>query len=498
MTTPFHGRATVEKYISSWKALSYSYSLTEDAKKGHVYATFSKPTPAQPVPQAVAHLTFALNRTGERIFTYRVENERHLRRLKDKICFNEVILDQVIQNKLKWTPKFDVHDDFTQMRCPDLVPQDLTTMLLEHFISADKDAKGLDYSAFKTVLESNGLNLAEDEMQTLFANADSGCDGRIEYRQFVPLVVDLGIRHDLKDHATNNSVEYEQFLSICKVELAPIVGMMQQIFLAADYRPPGKSNVTAEPTLSPKMFARCIHAPVLGFSPEEIKIMTLLARKDKDGNILYANYEQLLSDVKYRVYRAQQIATGPNAHIRDHLLDLIKREDGRSIMNRLRCSSRLMMSAFQLYSVMGDAIQGDDGTLKGQADEFATRAAKHLSTIFGAEYLRVKAQVVQEIATGKEFQGKSKRTIEQSMAQYFEQHDKEGCGVIPREEFYECLKQQSVLQLSTADIRQLVNIADGDATGSIDYEEFVAVLYTHLLRMAREAVIFNKLRPVHT
>ena len=71
----------------------------------------------------------------------------------------------------------------------------------------------------------------------------------------------------------------------------------------------------------------------------------------------------------------------------------------------------------------------------------------------------------------KKLEAAGKRKEEEFIKDFFREFDKDGNGVIDREEFRAVMKQQGA-EVTDKELTQLMKMADIDGNGKIDYEEF--------------------------
>lgn len=524
------GRKGVETLIQSWTGLSYTYSLKPGCNENEYCAIFSKPTPKEPCPKAVVHATFYLEK--DQVQRYRIENERHVYDLSHDIVFNEAILDRVIRNKLKWTQSYDLHDEFTRTRIPepvaeaevsektkadeghvdpmeDLEPKtatDVENSLIQQFIEADKTNKGyLTYDEFRDLLLAARLSITEKDIKVLFDQADENQDGYIEYREFVPVAVELvhGL-NDIRDQLMDNDPERQNLFKIFKVELAETVQVLRELLDAADYTPPHRKDNSRVGQLSNSMFRRCLTSPLVGLSKEEVNMMVSLAPRADSEHVFYKDYEQLLYEVKYRIYRGHKI--GLNNGLREYLLhffqDLEKEIGEKShpgklkrfdIINALQQQcSKLMLTTYQIYSIMGNAAEDSAGYVDYHA--FVEVATAQLQEFLDPNYVKTKAELINraDIQPTELLNGRDREAVENAMMEQFKEYDMDENSVLDLVEFRACLSTGKLIQLSDNEIQQLICIADSNGDGVIDYGEFSSMCYLHLLRMAREKALRSR------
>merc|ERR1719198_2232945 len=68
---------------------------------------------------------------------------------------------------------------------------ELEEYLTKLFIESDSDGNGyLDYREFKNIMHAADMGLSDDEIYMLMEEADENMDGKIEYKEFIPLAVE--------------------------------------------------------------------------------------------------------------------------------------------------------------------------------------------------------------------------------------------------------------------------------------------------------------------
>ena len=108
-------------YMSSTEAMKQSEEDVANNKYTYV-TTVSKPRSVEPIPRAVARVTFYVSGTVDKIkINYRVENETAVRSADGAVAFSNDWLDSVIKRKMKMKEFFDCRSDFDMSRWKDIV-----------------------------------------------------------------------------------------------------------------------------------------------------------------------------------------------------------------------------------------------------------------------------------------------------------------------------------------------------------------------------------------
>ena len=82
----------------------------------------------------------------------------------------------------------------------DMSNEELQDFIMDMFLQFDADASGyLDRKEFKGCMQSSELGLSKKEIRRIMSEADENADGVLEYREFVPVMVE--VIHGLKAKA---------------------------------------------------------------------------------------------------------------------------------------------------------------------------------------------------------------------------------------------------------------------------------------------------------
>lgn len=154
------------------------------------------------------------------------------------------------------------------------------------FAEADADGNGyLDRKEFKAVFTSlkEELGLSNKVIKQIMAEADENDDGVIEYREFVPMAVDvINVMEAKADFRENKILDKEEALEDAKDFLLhgmprdTLEDMLKNSFIKADKDKSGY--------LDRKEFKVCLKSSGLGFTKREINVMMTEVRSgEEDG-----------------------------------------------------------------------------------------------------------------------------------------------------------------------------------------------------------------------
>eukprot|EP00943_MAST-04B_sp_MAST-4B-sp1_P005032 g5032.t1 len=108
-------------YMCSTEAIPQSEEDKVNSKYTYV-TTFSKPRSVEPIPRAVARVTFYVSGAVDKIkLYYRVENETAVRSGNGAVAFSTEWIDGVIKRKMKMKEFFDCRSDFEMSRWKDII-----------------------------------------------------------------------------------------------------------------------------------------------------------------------------------------------------------------------------------------------------------------------------------------------------------------------------------------------------------------------------------------
>ena len=125
--TPEMARKHVDNFLDANRGSEYMCSTvakeqTAEDKGEYIFVTtFSKPRSVEPIPRAVARVTFYVSGDAVKCdLKYRVENVTGVRSGNGSVAFSTQLVDSVIKRKLKMKEWFDCRSDFDLSRWKDI------------------------------------------------------------------------------------------------------------------------------------------------------------------------------------------------------------------------------------------------------------------------------------------------------------------------------------------------------------------------------------------
>ena len=155
-------------------------------------------------------------------------------------------------------------------------------LVLKLFVDADEDKSGyLDRIEFSNVLRNAELHLSEPQIRRILSEADDNDDNLIEYREFVPVMVDIlqGIRADIESQAMKEEAEV---LVRDAVDVL-LRGMGKKDLETLMLKVFSKSDVDRNGTLDRKEFKNCLKSAHLGLTRKDINLIMSSVDLNQDG-----------------------------------------------------------------------------------------------------------------------------------------------------------------------------------------------------------------------
>jgi len=391
----------------------------------------------------------------------------------------------------------------------DMSNEELQDFILDMFLRYDQDQSGyLDRKEFKECMGSADLGLSKKETRRIMSEADENEDGVLEYREFVPIMVE--IVHGLKAKAeagaaaaeaeeeAREAVEMHLLHGMPRDELD---AMMEGVFRAADADGSG--------VLDRKEFAKCLKSSELGLSRKEINLLLTEVDMDGDGKISYEEFMPLCFNILVERFKddvlAEAALQSPDALTQMLLEEFEAKErsvDGivsgkmpmQAVKQALTVLSQEMLglSKLQITSIMSEAKMGD-----GKMVDYMIFAPTASRMIYSMIDLSSQALRVDAIAKISESQGAqllhslNGDTIKAVLAAAFTEADKDGNGTLDREEVADVLMALGAgeLALKTGEISAMIAAVDENEDGKVTYGELVDFLYEVLTHLERENYI---------
>ena len=372
------------------------------------------------------------------------------------------------------------------------------------FLQYDEDESGaLDRKEFKRCL-SEALGLSKKEVRKVLEEADDNGDGVLEYREFMPTMVQVMHAIQAKasaqatareqDEKATAEAEHQLLHGMSKEELE---SLMSSIFEMADEDGSG--------TLSRKEFVECLSNAKLGLSRKEINLVLSEVDADGDGNVSYQEFAPLCFQILLERFK-EEVMEEEALKSEDALMQLLLEafqaadKEGVGLLKQNQLKKVLLgeslasvgLSKLQAVSILAEATPDSAGMVKYAL--FAPVAATMIYSMVDAEAQKARLEAVGKIGEveGVEMlRGMGEESVKRIITEAFHAADADSSGTLDEEEIVQVLQQMgaSELALKPSEINALTASIDDDGDGQVTYAELVDFMYEALAHLEREALV---------
>lgn len=374
----------------------------------------------------------------------------------------------------------------------------LKRALEEMFTLADRDGSGsLSYQEFANAFKALSYGLTENDVKTLIALADDNQDGKISWREFIPVGIDCIKTFFSRNKAVQKMKEREREVKrealklIYQDEIAKCGAIMLRRFKTIDEKNTG--------FISLKDLREAMNGCAM-LTPKEINVI-LRSFKATDTQFEYKTFEQLLFDVRFELAKSRLMDTGLDK-LTEHLIGEFAAFDPSGtgtisiteVKRALLHSKQTNLTPFQVYSLIGMSHPDANGQVRYR--EFAGECRQLIDELFSIKSMSVKAELIQN------FIYKAPEQLDQidlsslELFELFKRYDRNQNGFLEIHEYIQCLRDSPV-SLSEQEIVTLGLSADVNGDERIDYEEFMKH-FQDCLKMARFQSTLHQAYAEHT
>jgi len=379
----------------------------------------------------------------------------------------------------------------------------LEELLVQIFREADVNGDGrLDVSEFRKVMATAELELSDSEVEQMLYQTDLNADGTIEYAEFVPLACDvIQTMRARKIHMANMDAQETAAAVAAHQTLHGMSREQLNALLIGAFK---SADVNGDGTLSKEEFTVCLSSLQLTNSKltqREINAIWHHVDADRSGTIEYNEFVPLAFDILVSACQLAFLSQREASDLETYLKDVFASCDpqGRGVLTTqalkeaLKSADLLSLSPVQILSVVSTAPAraAEDGTTK-EVDYmlFSRTAADLIQKMIDPREEAKRSEVIQRAS----FTPLMALTEQQKVAVLklihatFEKYDTDLSGTLEIGEFRQCV-MDSNLGFSDKQARYLLDAADADANGKVDYLEFEELAVGVLLQLAREDAI---------
>ncbi len=350
------------------------------------------------------------------------------------------------------------------------------------FDQADRDGNGyLDRQEFKAVFQSlkEELGLSNKVIKQIMAEADENDDGVIEYREFVPLAVDvINVIEAKQEYEENQEAAKEIAIEDAKDFL--LHGMPRETLeemLKSAFKKADKDN---SGYLDRKEFKACLKSSGLGFTKKEINVMMSEVDLDGDGKITYQEFVpmcfSMLADMMADKMRAASSETEES--IKNHLLGLFEgasSEPGSVMVNKTVATAILRDGDLGLTRVQIAAIMSECSIDKRDLLDYTKlieACAGVLASLMDIEQQRMLADKMSDMQAQEDYGtvlGLTQDQMASSLDAGFRDLDEEGAGLLTLSQVQEVVL--TTLDLNQAQLQAVMSLACPDDEGNVWYDD---------------------------
>lgn len=379
-------------------------------------------------------------------------------------------------------------------------------LVLKLFVDADEDKSGyLDRIEFSNVLRNAELHLSEPQIRRILSEADDNDDNLIEYREFVPVMVDIlqGIRADIESQAMKEEAEV---LVRDAVDVL-LRGMGKKDLETLMLKVFSKSDVDRNGTLDRKEFKNCLKSAHLGLTRKDINLIMSSVDLNQDGVISYAEfipvcYEVLVERFKEEVIRNQ--ITSNSDSLQNMLLEafqtadpsstgLIPRGDLKAILKQLSYET-LGLSTLQLVNLISKAPVTQSGQV--QYIQFVPVAANIIYRIYDVDAIKLRIQAIKSVTVNDSVEKMSRldfNVLRSSLERMFLEVDSEDKGFLTEDQVIEVLDRLGTLEqeieLTEGHKQAMFAAVDSNSDGKVDWHELVSFICDAIEHVERESAL---------
>lgn len=389
-----------------------------------------------------------------------------------------------------------------------LTPAQLEPLVLGLFMEADKDGSGyLDRFEFTEVLKASNLNLSQRQVRAILAEADENEDNVIQYKEFLPVMVDLLQSIKAKEHARSMMESVE---SVVRAEVESMLlkgmskdeleGLMLKVFQRADTDASGQ--------LSRQEFKAALKAAELGLTRKDINHILSQVDLDRNSLVSYKEFIPICFQILVERFKDEIVTNdilNNNDGLQGMLLKGLQAADPqstgtvtqhqlKSVLKDLSFQA-LGLSTLQLITLISQAPVTPDGMV--QYIQFVPMAATMILSMYDVDGMKLRLQAIKEVAAAGGVAKLSQLNLDELrvvLESAFQEADPEGTGLLGEQQVVEVLTNLGTLtpesvQLTEAHMRAMFAAIDANASGTVDWTELVNFICDAIEHMEREQYI---------
>jgi Ca2+-binding EF-hand superfamily protein len=368
---------------------------------------------------------------------------------------------------------------------------ELEKTLITMFSGADDDGNGyLDPDEFKNLLLESELGFTEPDVELILDMYDENNDGKLIYREFIPIAVDVIQAQRAMQYAAEKD---ENIIAEAKASAEKRMEGLQKPLEEAimKWRSLDKTKTGALPERQVKTLLS-EDLPVK-LAAEEVEMLMMTMDFDEDDKVLaYTNftqsYESLMIETMQELY-LEKNATDVECYLRHLFCSEDEDMSGELHVNviqkvLLECE-RIRLTAVQIRAVLAHR----DGNELVDYRNFSRKAAMMIYKLFDRKNLNAKRSAIERssITPIELLAGNTRKRVESQMRARFREFDNDDDGYLSAAEFNRCITDTG-LAIAQVDIDKLFASAAAGAP-KISIAQFMKFAYGPMLQLARDAAL---------
>jgi len=344
------------------------------------------------------------------------------------------------------------------------------------FALADTDSNGvLDPREFHNLLDKSGLGFSDRLIRKVMIEADLNEDMMIQWEEYVPVMLQIIDAHRRRNYnhvdeayAIQGATEF-----VCHGQnSASVERLIRKVFM--------ESDVDNNGVLDKGEFLACIRQLDFGLTTKEINFLLSTVDINNDGLVSYEEFCPMANDILVKLIADKSLESHTNEDQRKFFDEALSKFDehktGRLTIDQLRDAlASTGLSTIQVHSIVQEATIGRDGGALINIKSISRVIAQMYGDFkeWCQEQSEGQAVAVDGPVADDQAAYMSPEELERYLRQLFYQADVESNGFLRPRDFGQLLRG-SGLGFSNKTIRKIIEEADVDSDGRIDYLEFVS------------------------
>ena len=349
--------------------------------------------------------------------------------------------------------------------------------------------------------------MSKADIRGVMAEFDANGDGVLEYREFLPVMVQLigGLNARKRERAATEEAEAEREEVAAEVTDILLHGMRQEdldalmtsVFQAADVDNNGYLDMGE--------FQACLKSAELGLTRKEINTLMAEADLNDDGKVAFEEFVPLCFDLLVEVFTKEatessirESASALEQYLMEGFAAVDSSETGAISIGKARSALTRMSRAELGLTKLPIGVVLSEAAINGKGEiayvEFVPTAARIVYSLLDTAEQERRIEAMEKMArTGgaQLLRGFSRETVLSILSAAFKEADVDGNGYLDYDELLRVFEAlgTSELGLSANETVMLLATVDADADGRIDYGELVEFMFSALCHLERESFI---------